>query len=135
MTGTQARGVKPRVEPPIVDHVAFDGLTQFWDFDSRRGRCFELTAHALAFGSAPDDALLIHGSWHGPGAKQRIRHSILVLKGGRVWEPTRARLYSDFNEFAWWADWEIEHAYGKDRLMTMLAGSGHYGPWTESEWP
>lgn len=102
-------------------------------FEQRRRRCYELAAYALVFGSAPADALLVHGSIDGgPGTLGRIGHAWLRLPGGRIWEPINARTYEpDWTE---WSQAEPEVSYSRASARDLVMAIGTYGPWhDESE--
>ena len=95
--------------------------------DQRRGRCYELACYALTLGSAPHDAVLVHGSIDGGTALGRIGHAWLRLADGRVWEPTQARVYGP--EWLEWADARDEAEYDLHDARRRTLTSGHYGPW------
>ena len=104
-----------------------------WEFDERLGRCYELTAYAIAFGDAPEGSTLVHGSWHGVAAPRRIGHA-WVRCGGRVWEPIKARWY-DEAEFLHWTAARVEKEYDEVEVRVMLMRHGHYGRWHQSRYP
>lgn len=96
--------------------------------DDRKNRCYELSAYALALGSAPADATLFHGSIDGgPDTAGRIGHAWLRLPGGRIWEPISYRVYEP--EWIQWAQARPEVGYSCADTRRMIAVSGHYGPW------
>lgn len=100
--------------------------------DRRRGRCYELAAYALAFGSAPADATLVHGSIDGGTDLGRFGHAWLVLADGRVWEPLNAAVYGP--EWIPWAEAQAEASYTRAETRDMLFLYSHFGPWhDESE--
>jgi hypothetical protein len=102
-------------------------------WDERRRRCYELAGHALAFGTAPLSAVLVHGSWHGPGARQRIGHAWLE-HGERAWEPVTAAWYP-LREFLEATSARPEVKYGRGRVHRNIDETGHYGRWHRSEHP
>lgn len=104
-------------------------------FDQRRRRCYELAGYAVLFGSAPPSSLLVHGSWHGPGAAERIGHAwVLLPPRGLVWEPIRARLYDRDDFYSWTSAWD-ERTYAVSVARSMVATRGHFGRWHESRYP
>lgn len=103
------------------------------DFEERRGRCYELVGYALAFGSAPPDALTVHGSWRGPGATRRIGHAWLTWQGF-VWEPVTAGWY-EARSFTEVVRLREERVYTQPELRKQLLIHNHYGRWHESEHP
>ena len=103
-------------------------------FEDRLTRCYELSAYALLFGSAPKGSKLVHGSMHGPGGKQRIGHGWLRLPGGKVWEPITARVY-DEQQWMTYADAKVERVYTRAQASDRVFWSGVWGRWHESRWP
>lgn len=98
-------------------------------FNERIGRCFELAAYALVFGSAPAEAQLIHGSMKGPhDSDKRIGHAWLRLPGGQVWEPIMHLVYQ---ARAWelFAQPQVQYNYSRAEVRRMLFLHEHYGPW------
>lgn len=108
------------------------------EFDQRISRCNELTNYALLWGSAPDDAHLIHGSMHGRfDGNQRIRHSWLVLRRGDVrlvWEPITALWHNMDAWYEYARAWD-EREYVKRQVQQMTLATRHFGPWHESRYP
>lgn len=108
------------------------------EYDQRAQRCYELAGYALAFGSAPRGATVIHGSWHGPRAAARIGHAWLKFRSedGQllVWEPITAAVY-DGTEFYKATRARDEREYAETVVRQMLHGHGHYGRWHESRYP
>lgn len=104
------------------------------EYEDRLKRCFELACYALVFGDAPAGSRLVHGSWHGPNAEQRIRHAWLELPDGLIWEPIHAAIYraDQIREYA--RMWD-ERTYDKHTASRMTLDWGHYGPWHESRYP
>lgn len=93
----------------------------------RRGRCYELAAFALAYGSAPADAVLIHGSIDGGSELGRFGHAWLQLADGRIWEPRDATIYPA--SWLHWADARTEVEYTRAEVHDMLVVYFNYGPW------
>lgn len=108
-------------------------------YDLRRGRCYELAGYAVAFGTTPPNVRLVHGSWHGPGAAQRIGHAWVELpdpehRGLMIWEPIRGVIYPAGPWRAWTQAWD-ERTYTLPTVRRLLAKSGNYGRWHESRYP
>lgn len=105
------------------------------EFSQRLSRCYELAGHALAFGTAPEDSMLVHGSMHGRmEGTQRIGHAWLILPGDLVWEPITALIHDK----AEWEDWtraRAEKSYTKLYLAKMLVARGDWGRWHNSKYP
>ena len=96
----------------------------------RRGRCYELAAYALALGSAPADAVLVHGSIDGGSELGRFGHAWLRLESGAIWEPSEAILFpAGWEE---WADARVEIEYDRTETRELLATYGHFGPWHDA---
>lgn len=98
-------------------------------FEQRLGRCYQLAAYALALGTAPEDATLVHGAVKSlvPGT-QTIDHAWLELADGTVWEPiTRkfwhAQVWSDF------ARPRRTRRYSQMDVLDCILEHGHWGPW------
>lgn len=124
-----------RSEPRPVGRVWF--CAQEPEFEARISRCYELAGRAVVMGSAPAGAMLVHGSWHGPGAPRRIGHAWVEWEsevGPRVWEPITGRIYETEAFYAWTAA-EIEVAYTKAEASREMVKSGHFGRWHESPHP
>lgn len=123
---------RARIQPPVVRETLL-GTEYASDepsstYEERRQRCFELATYAVAFGAAAGSTL-VHGSWHGPGAPERIPHAWVLLGKGRfVWEPIRGRVYRRA-EFDHWTDADYETEYALGEVRRHIAESGHYGPW------
>jgi hypothetical protein len=98
--------------------------------DLRRGRCYELSAFALAFGSAPADAMLVHGSIDGGTDLGRFGHAWLRLADGRIWEPREATVYPASWEA--WADARVEVEYTRKEAFEMILTYDHWGPWHDA---
>lgn len=103
-------------------------------FAQRRNRCYELAGYAVAYGAAPEGSLLVHGSWTGPVPKERIGHAWLLLPGGLVWEPIRARIYDRTEFYEWTKAWD-ERTYALPVVRRLLNHYGHFGRWHESRYP
>lgn len=125
----------PRIEPPsVIDWLGTvnsngqPALTH----EQRKSRCFELAANAIVGQLGPAllpgaGCLLVHGSIG--LLSGRIGHAWLLLPGGRLWEPIRARVYEDRAGFYHWlAAWD-EIAYGRPAAIRLLNQHGHFGPW------
>lgn len=97
--------------------------------NQRAGRCFELAGYAIALGTAPCAAILVHGSMHGLKAAQRIEHAwLILLDTEEIWEPMQGR--------RWRMDtWRViarPHpiaTYGKPEVHEMIQRFGNWGPW------
>lgn len=132
----------PRVEPErweinLLGTHEVDGPTV--NFDDRITRCYELAGYAVAFGNAPAGSVLVHGSWFGPGAKQRIGHAWVELRdevSGEwlVWEPIRAKLY-DRDEWYHYVQAWPERTYPLLAVRRLIGEHNHYGRWHESRYP
>lgn len=98
-------------------------------FEKRSGRCFELSAYAIAYGTAPTKANLVHGSMHGPfEGNQRISHAWLVLPGDLVWEPYSACVY---DKDAWYKSsraWD-EVSYTQMQARINILALRNFGAW------
>lgn len=95
--------------------------------EERAGRCYSLAGYALAMGTAPDDAILVHGSIEGFG-NPRIGHAWLQIAEDTIWEPMQARLWP---MLAWSAIASpvVDEAYTQDEVRRMIEFSGTWGPW------
>lgn len=128
----------PRLKPPVVQQ-AFFGTQQAngepsAEYEDRRGRCFELATYAVVFGTVPEGSILHHGSWHGPGAPERIAHAWVELPGGFIWEPITCNVYEKTSFEHWTACWS-EVAYTRKAAMQMTNKTGTYGSWHGSRYP
>lgn len=103
-------------------------------FDERIKRCYELAGFAVAFGEAGNQARLVHGSWHGPKAEERISHAWVELPGGFIWEPIHAAIFpgESLRKFA--RMWD-ERTYDYDTARRMIRMNNSYGPWHERRYP
>ena len=128
----------PRLKPPVVQQTYFGTQRASGEpsstYDDRRTRCFELATYAVVFGSVPEGSLLVHGSWHGPGASERIAHAWVELPGGFVWEPITCCVYEKASFEHWTACWP-EMTYTKAQAQQMVHQSGTYGSWHGSKYP
>lgn len=102
--------------------------------DDRLHRCFELSAYALTLGTAPADAILVHGTWqHVVYADDRIAHAWLELLDGRIWEPIRAKMYDRHY-------WDTvmrpieERRYTRSETHNAIMFHRHWGRWHDSEY-
>jgi hypothetical protein len=105
-------------------------------FDQRVGRCYELAGYAVVMGSMPS-GILVHGSWHGPGAPRRIGHAWVEFEVDDrilVWEPITARFYLK-DEFTRWTLCEAEVRYTRKKALRKIAKSEHWGRWHDSPHP
>lgn len=102
--------------------------------DQRLRRCYELAAWCVAYGSAPAGSTVVHGSWHGPGAPQRIGHAWVKLPMGLVWEPIRGNVFLE-HEFYRWTSAIDEREYAFNMLAARLMRHGDFGRWHESVYP
>lgn len=103
-------------------------------FDERVRRCYEIAGYAIAFGSAGDSARLVHGSWHGPNADQRIGHAWVELPNGLLWEPIHAAIFDAEAMKAYARMWD-ERTYDKSTARKMIQSHQDYGRWHESRYP
>jgi hypothetical protein len=102
--------------------------------DERLTRCYELAAYALTIGTAPDDAILVHGTWqHVVHTDKRIGHAWLELPDGQIWEPIRGVIW-------YRAAWNMilqpieERRYTKSEAHNAVMFYRHWGRWHESEY-
>jgi hypothetical protein len=107
----------------------------FWD---RLSRCYELAAWAVLYGDLGDGSI-VHGSWHGPGAPQRIGHAWVLLatdpgEPAQIWEPITAEVF-DAETFYEWTNAEPERTYTAQAAARQMVKSGHFGRWHKSLWP
>lgn len=103
-------------------------------FEERIKRCFELTCFAVVFGEAGPQSRLVHGSWHGPGAPERIRHAWVELPHGLIWEPIHAAIFDGVALRRFARMWD-ERTYDYNTACRMTRDHDHYGPWHESRYP
>lgn len=114
---------------PIADSSDFYGTELFGATkDDRLGKCYELSARAMLFGTAPAGARLVHGSVHHIYVSRRIDHAWLVLPSGMVWEPISGNVWIPA---AWQhiARAQIDASYTLDELLGIIVTHKHYGPW------
>lgn len=121
------------IEPIGYDLLGTGEANDEWSvgWSARRGRCYELAAWALAFGSAPADAKLVHGSIDGGSELGRFGHAWLRLVDGRIWEPTRAEFYCG-PRWIRWADARVEAEYTCSETRAMIREHEHYGSWHDA---
>lgn len=120
----------------------------------RLGRCYELAAkgiqgwwmlregglvsrellgtNSLPVSGSPAPTSLVHGTWHGPNAAERIAHAWLVLDDGRVWEPVTS-LICDPVLFEAYTRAVPTRTYTEKQARVHMLRSGHFGPWHEDE--
>jgi hypothetical protein len=108
------------------------------EYEQRVTRCFELAGYAVLGGTAPGSSRLVHGSWKGPHAKNRIPHAWVELpepggSTGLIWEPIRAMIY-DADEFRAWANAWDERTYTVGQARILALSHRHYGPWHVSRY-
>lgn len=129
---------KPRIEPPVVQQSFFGTRKANGEpsatFDERRHRCFELATYAVVFGTAPEGSLLVHGSWYGPGAIERIAHAWVELPDGFIWEPITCNVYEK-TSFEHWTQCWPERTYSKPVAQRLIHETGNYGSWHGSRYP
>jgi hypothetical protein len=119
--------------PDVLRHKPFFGTEEVEGDSRRNGRCYELSCYALLFGSAPRDAILVHGSIHGPKAdNERIAHSWLELPNGKVWEPFTRLVYRNWAEYA---DAREERRYTRAEAARKVKETESWGCWHDTEWP
>lgn len=136
-TPTQTVEAVFATEPPnVIDFLGTENASQqpSLTFAQRRNRCYELAGYAVAFGTAPAESLLVHGSWTGPVSKNRIGHAWVILPDGRVWEPIRHRIYDRADFYDWTKAWD-EATYALPVVRRHLAATGHFGRWHDSRYP
>lgn len=107
-------------------------------FEDRAQRCYELAGYAVALGDAPRGSFVVHGSWHGPEAEQRIGHAWVEFRGASgellVWEPVTAAVYDGREFLKATRAWE-ERRYDAHTARVMIYSHHHYGRWHESRYP
>lgn len=103
------------------------------EYEQRLARCFELAGYAVLGGTAPGSSRLVHGSWKGPNARNRIPHAWVELPGNLIWEPIRAMIY-DADEFRTWTNAWDEHSYTVGQARILAMSHRHYGPWHRSRY-
>jgi hypothetical protein len=102
--------------------------------EQRSGRCYELCAIAVAFGTAGPDSVLVHGTIHGPDDDmERIGHAWVLLGNGMVWEPLTMNLYISEANWTEFAAAIPERKYGPGRVRRLLKETDNFGPWHETE--
>jgi hypothetical protein len=105
-------------------------------FDGRLGHCYRLAASAFIHShddrpaGYPEPITLVHGSWHGPGAPDRIDHAWVLLDDGRVWEPITACIFDRERFYSYTRAEDTMHYQGVVALMNMLQHE-HFGPWDD----
>lgn len=127
--------------PPVDDEGWPYGLAAWLGTDhegtqygERKSRCYELAGMAITTGDAPMSAQLVHGSWHGPEAPERIGHAWLTFGREVVWEPIHGMFYARAPWERYVRAWE-ERTYSAHTARTLLLANGHYGRWHESRYP
>lgn len=99
--------------------------------EQRLTRCYQLAGYALALGTVPHDATLVHGTIHArvPDA-ERIGHAWLELFDEMVWEPVSRVL--------WAADaWQrftravVDRRYDQRETRIAVLRHEHWGPWDD----
>jgi hypothetical protein len=101
------------------------------DFEDRRHRCYELAAYAIAFGDAPRNSMLVHGSIfnHEHSTEHgRISHAWVAMPGGWVWEPITCLLYRS-GEWSGFASPIAEYVYTRRAAQLRIMATMSYGPW------
>lgn len=93
----------------------------------RAGRCYELAGYALLLGTAPAEAILVHGSIEGFG-QPRIGHAWLQVAEDGIWEPMQGKLWHPLI-WAAIAHPVVEVAYTKRELAEMVSETENWGPW------
>lgn len=102
--------------------------------DLRLKRCYELAGCCVLSGKAPQGSSVVHGSWHGPGAPQRIGHAWVRLPLGLIWEPIRGNVFLEREFYEWTRAWD-EREYAFNALATMVMSHNDFGRWHESRYP
>jgi hypothetical protein len=104
-------------------------------FDLRLKNCYMLAGWAVVFGTAGASARLVHGSWHGPKAPQRIGHAWVELERGRlIWEPIHAAVF-DAEALRRFARMWDERTYDYHTARRMVRENDNFGRWHESRYP
>lgn len=111
-----------------------DGDEVFLTFEQRIKNCYHLAGYAVVFGEAGRSSRLVHGSWQGPTAEQRIGHAWVELPNGLIWEPIFAAIF-DGEELRRYARMWDERTYDYHVAKKMIQSSGHWGRWHESRYP
>jgi hypothetical protein len=114
-----------------TDHMI--GEEPMLTFEARLKNCYHIAGYALAFDSAPESARLVHGSWHGPKAEERIGHAWLE-HGPLIWEPIYAAWF-DGEALRRYARMWDEATYDKPTAKRMIGSWRHWGRWHESRYP
>lgn len=130
--------VDPRTLEPIGrtmfdTEMANDELSVGYHF--RRGRCYELAGYALVFASAPEGAILVHGTidGHEPGGVGRLGHAWLELPDGTIWEPIFGDLWRA-DDWTAYADARVERRYTLKQAQRKIVQTEHYGRWHDSQY-
>lgn len=119
-------------KPNVLSYAPYFGSETIEDEPAgttaeRAGRCYELTAYALLFGSAPLGTVLVHGTVQGNGP--RIGHAWLELPDGSVWEPMYHLIYLNWTEYASAVE---ERRYTSTEARRLIMSSGHWGCWHDT---
>lgn len=131
------------INPVLVEMGAetyFDYSGQGTTFRERLTHCYQYGALAFMvmdesapvtkkFG-LPEPQLLVHGSWHGPEAPNRINHCWVVLSDGRIWEPITAMIY-DSDKFYEYTRGMINALHTRNDVHWHTTVTGHWGSWPE----
>lgn len=110
--------------------------------DERLKRCYELAGWTLMMNPRlPNGSTMIHGSWHGPNAPERIGHAWLKIPGGdnnlkqnMVWEPIRGLFFLEPEFYEWTRAWD-EREYTRRVTARMIFDHDDFGRWHESRYP
>jgi len=103
--------------------------------DQRLKRCYELAGWTIMMNpSLPAGTMLVHGSWHGPEAPERIGHAWLKIPGDLVWEPIRGLVFLEHEFYRWTRAWD-EREYNRRMSARMIFDHHDFGRWHESRYP
>ena len=129
--------------PRFVEIAMGMGLQARFDYarfgggiSERLGHCYMLAGKAALWhrdsvnGFMPEPVAVVHGSMHGPDAKERIGHAIVLLDTGQVWEPVTQGIY-DRDKFETYSRWEQHHLHTIGEARRWMMETGTYGPWIE----
>lgn len=111
----------------------FDYADDEPSMSARLTRCYELAGKTFLNYEPKSDSTnpmwLIHGTWHGPKAPERIPHAWVVLTDGRIWEPITACIYHA-ETFMAYTRAEVVTGYTSRQARIKMVDTNHYGPWT-----
>lgn len=116
------------------------------DLSPRLGNCYELAMQAFTGWERMQTRLfsrnemtlmpapigLVHGTWHGPHAPERIAHAWVMLDNGDVWEPITG-LICQTTLFHAYTNAEDVVIYNETTARIKMLRNQHYGPWHETD--